>query len=55
MQGSGLETLIGAAFWGVSSIMGYGEPWVHALRAYRIFFHSAILPADWLQDVGGDM
>ena len=36
MQGSRLDTLIGAAFGGVSSIMGHGKPWVRALRVFRM-------------------
>ena len=46
MQGSGLETLIGAAFGGVSSIMGHGKPWVRGLRTFRmvssILVHSSL-------------
>ena len=47
MQGSGLETLIGAAFGGVSKIMGFGKPWLRALRAFRVV--SYILLQSFLQ------
>jgi hypothetical protein len=47
MKGSGLETLIGAAFGGVSSIMGHGKPWVRAIRAFRMV--SSILLQSFLQ------
>ena len=47
MQGSGLETLIGSAFGGVSSIMGHGKPQVHALRAFRMV--SSILLQSFLK------
>ena len=49
---------IGAAFRGISSIMGHGKPRVRALRAFRMvssILLQSILPADWLQDVPGDM
>ena len=47
MQGSGLETLIGAVFGGVSSIRGHGKPWVRALRVFRMMY--SILRQSFLQ------
>ena len=47
MQGSGRETLIGAVFGGVSSIMGNGKPRVRALRVFRVV--SSILRQSFLQ------
>ena len=47
MKGSGLETLIGAAFGGVSNIIGQGKPWVRAMRAFSMI--SSILLQSFLE------
>ena len=47
MKGSGLETLIGAAFAGVKNIMGQGKPRVRATRAYRMV--SSILLQSFIE------
>ena len=47
MKGSGLETLIDAAFGAVTTIMGQGKPWVHAFLAFRMV--SIILMQSFLE------
>ena len=47
MTGSGLATLIGAAFGGVNSIIGQGKPRVRAMRSFRMA--SSILLHSFLQ------
>ena len=47
MMGSGLADLIGAAFGGVGSIVDQGEPWVRAMRSFRMV--SSVILQSFLQ------